>query len=208
MDGGTRIGSVRKVRQWAVIEADESDRSLMASTLSMRSSPTSADHFGLMKHWRSSPPSVRGAGTVIDGRGAGGGPAEARTEGWGGSFQFEGVTYQVPMPGLHNVHNAWHAVRMARALGAAPERLVAALAAFGGVERRLQRVGRCGAATVVDDYAHNPEKLAAAWTTLATAFPSGCCLAPHGMRRYVKCLRDWRIRCRLSTGHVAAVAGL
>ena len=182
---GTRIGSVRKgAGEWAVIEADESDRSLMVFNPEHAIiTNASADHFGLdetlalFASFR-----ARVLGTVIDGRGAGGGPAEARTEGWGGSFQFEGVTYQVPMPGLHNVHNAWHAVRMARALGAAPERLVAALAAFGGVERRLQRVGRCGAATVVDDYAHNPEKLAAAWTTLATAFPSGVCAVwrPHG----------------------------
>jgi UDP-N-acetylmuramate--alanine ligase len=35
---------------------------------------------------------------------------------------------------------------------------------------------------VVDDYAHNPEKLAAAWDTLATAFPAGVCAVwrPHG----------------------------
>lgn len=52
----------------------------------------------------------------------------------------------------------------------------------GIVERRLQRVGTCGGAAVVDDYAHNPEKLAAAWTALAAAFPKGVCAVwrPHG----------------------------
>lgn len=182
---GARIGSVRKgAGEWMVIEADESDRSLMVFNPEHAIiTNASADHFGLdetlalFASFRARVP-----GTVIDGRDAGGGPAEARTEGWSGSFQFEGVTYRVPMPGLHNVYNAWHAVRMARVLGAAPGRLAATLAAFGGVERRLQRVGRCDAATVVDDYAHNPEKLAAAWTTLATAFPAGVCAVwrPHG----------------------------
>lgn len=182
---GTRIGSVRKgAGEWAVIEADESDRSLMVFQPEHAViTNASADHFGLdetlalFASFRDRVP-----GTVIDGRGADGVPEGARAEGWSGSFRFEGVAYQVPMPGLHNVHNAWHAVRLARALGAAPDRLAGALAAFGGVERRLQRVGRCGAATVVDDYAHNPEKLAAAWTALAAAFPAGVCAVwrPHG----------------------------
>jgi len=182
---GSRIGSVRKgAGEWAVIEADESDRSLMVFQPEHAViTNASADHFGLdetlalFASFRDRVP-----GTVIDGRGADGGPEGARAEGWSGSFRFEGVAYQVPMPGLHNVHNAWHAVRLARALGAAPDRLASALAAFGGVERRLQRVGRCGAATVVDDYAHNPEKLAAAWTALAAAFPAGVCAVwrPHG----------------------------
>ena len=86
------------------------------------------------------------------------------------------------MPGAHNIWNAWHAVRMARALGADPARLVIALKTFAGVERRLQRVGQCDGAVVVDDYAHNPEKLAAAWATLAAVFPVGvhAVWRPHG----------------------------
>jgi UDP-N-acetylmuramate--alanine ligase len=111
-----------------------------------------------------------------------GGPEGLRLEGWNGCFTWEGVEYVVPMPGAHNVHNAWHAVRLARALGADPARLREALRGFGGVERRLQRVGSCGGAAVVDDYAHNPEKLAAAWATLAGSFPAGVCAVwrPHG----------------------------
>jgi len=192
---GARIGSVRKgAGEWAVIEADESDRSLMVFRPEHAIiTNASADHFGLdetlalFASFRARVP-----GTVIDGRGADGGLAEARTEGWGGSFRFEDVTYQVPMPGLHNVYNAWYAVRMARVLGAAPERLSAALAVFGGVERRLQRVGTCGGAVVVDDYAHNPEKLAAAWTTLTAAFPAGVCAVwrPHGYTPLRKMLDD------------------
>lgn len=182
--GGTRIGSVRKGGAWTVIEADESDRSLMVfSPEHAIITNASADHFGLgetlslFAGFRSRVP-----GVVIDGLHEAGGPEGVRLEGWNGFFTFEGTEYQVPLPGLHNVHNAWHAVRLARALGAEPERLAAALRAFGGVERRLQRVGFCGPALVVDDYAHNPEKLAAAWTTLADAFPAGVCAVwrPHG----------------------------
>ncbi|MCL2103938.1 MAG: hypothetical protein FWH21_02605, partial [Kiritimatiellaeota bacterium] len=44
------------------------------------------------------------------------------------------------------------------------------------------RGGGSGGAAVIDDYAHNPEKLAAAWTTLADTFPGGVCAVwrPHG----------------------------
>ena len=183
--GGTRIGSVRRGEgAWAVVEADESDKSLMVfSPEHAVITNASEDHFGidetlsLFASFRARVP-----GAVIDGRHEPRHPEGLRLEGWNGFFTFEGVDYLVPMPGEHNVHNAWHAVRMARTLGAAPERLAAALRAFGGVERRLQRVGMCGGAAVVDDYAHNPEKLAAAWTTLAAAFPAGVCAVwrPHG----------------------------
>ncbi len=182
--GGTRIGSVRRGGAWAVIEADESDKSLMVfKPAHAVITNASADHFALgetlslFASFRARVP-----GVVVDGRQEASGPEAVRLDGWNGSFTFEGVAYDVPMPGLHNVLNAWHAVRMARALGAAPDRLAAALRQFRGVERRLQRIGSCGGAAVVDDYAHNPEKLAAAWTTLAAAFPAGVCAVwrPHG----------------------------
>ncbi len=183
--GGARIGSVRKgAGPWAVVEADESDKSLLVFAPEHAIiTNASADHFGLgetqslFAAFRARVP-----GVVIDGRQESGRPEGLRLEGWNGFFTFEGVEYGVPMPGEHNVYNAWHAVRMARALGAPPDKLAAALRGFGGVERRLQRVGMCGGAMVVDDYAHNPEKLAAAWTTLAAAFPAGVCAAwrPHG----------------------------
>jgi len=183
--GGTRVGSVRwGCGDWAVVEADESDRSLMVfNPAHAIITNASADHFGLGETealfgaFR-----ARVSGTVIDGRGGAGRPDRMRLDGWNGFFTYEGVEYLVPMPGAHNVLNAWHAVRMACALGANPARLSDALRRFGGVERRLQRVGFCGGAAVVDDYAHNPEKLAAAWTTLAAAFPSGVCAVwrPHG----------------------------
>jgi len=183
--GGARVGSVRAGRGiWAVVEADESDKSLMVFKPEHAIiTNASADHFGiaetqsLFASFRARVP-----GVVIDGRQESGRPEGMRLEGWNGFFTFECVEYLVPMPGEHNVRNAWHAVRMARALGAAPDKLAAALRAFGGVERRLQRVGTCGGAAVVDDYAHNSEKLAAAWATLAAAFPAGVCAVwrPHG----------------------------
>lgn len=182
---GARMGSVRSGSgKWAVVEVDESDKSLMAfDPAHAIITNASADHFGLAEaeslfaDFRDKVP-----GVVIDGREGVKAPQDIDLTGWRGSFTWEGVRYAVPMPGYHNVLNSWYAVRMALALGCDAERLAAGLACFPGVIRRLQKVGHCGDATVIDDYAHNPQKLSAAWETLAAAFPKGICAAwrPHG----------------------------
>jgi UDP-N-acetylmuramate--alanine ligase len=183
-DLGSRVGSVRKGRgTWAVIEADESDRSLLIFDPEHAViTNATADHFsveearGVFDAFRR-----RVKGTVIDGVTESGGPEELRATGLGSRFVFEGVPFTVPVPGRHNAYNAWHAVRAARLTGAPAEALARALAGFRGVERRLQRLGEVQGAVVVDDYAHNPEKLAAAWTTLAAAFDRVCAVwRPHG----------------------------
>ena len=191
----TRIGSVCMGKgDWAVIEADESDKSLMAFNPEHAIiTNASADHFDLKETldlfatFRAKVP-----GIIIDGQSEVAPIEHIRQEGWNGYFTFEGVDFCVPMSGLHNIHNAWHAVRMARALGAELRLLAEILKRFGGIERRLQRVGQCGSSMVIDDYAHNPEKLAAAWTTLATAFPQGICAVwrPHGFAPLRKMLDD------------------
>jgi UDP-N-acetylmuramate-alanine ligase len=193
--GGVRIGSVRKGEgAYAVIEADESDRSLMTFVPEHAIiTNASADHFDLTETLDLFNAFRRKvSGILIDGQAQGGSPQEVQQTGWNGFFTYEGVRYTVPMPGLHNIHNAWHAVQMARALGAEPARLARSLACFKGIERRLQHVGSCEGAWVIDDYAHNPEKLAAAWTTLANAFPQGICAVwrPHGFAPLRKMIDD------------------
>ena len=88
----------------------------------------------------------------------------------------------VPVPGRHNLQNAALAVAMAVRLGAPAAAAIRAMASFGGVERRLQRHAGVSGADVFDDYAHNPEKLRAMWTTLAERYPKGVCAVwrPHG----------------------------
>ena len=85
----------------------------------------------------------------------------------------------VSVPGRHNRANAFLALRMALALGCEESAARKALLSFGGVERRLQKYGT----RVYDDYAHNPEKLHAMWTTLTEEFAGGgiCVIwRPHG----------------------------
>jgi UDP-N-acetylmuramate--alanine ligase len=70
------------------------------------------------------------------------------------------------VPGRHNVVNALGATAAARAAGAPPKAAQAALARFTGAARRFHLRAEVAGVTIVDDYAHNPPKVAA---TLAAA---------------------------------------
>lgn len=68
----------------------------------------------------------------------------------------------LPMPGRHNLLNAAAALLAATAgLGHDPDGPLAGLAAYPGTHRRFQPVGTAGGVQVFDDYAHNPDKVAA-----------------------------------------------
>lgn len=104
----------------------------------------------------------------------------------GEEVRLEGV--QLPMPGEHNVQNALAAIAVARSLGIEFETIKAALGKFGGVKRRFTRVGEWNGAAIIDDYAHNPFKIAAALKAARQAYsgPIVAILQPH---RYTR-LRD------------------
>jgi UDP-N-acetylmuramate--alanine ligase len=88
---------------------------------------------------------------------------------------------RLKVPGLHNASNALAAIAAAGALGVSLKDAAAALEGFTGVRRRLDVVGEAGGVTVIDDFAHNPDKLAATLDTLH-AFPGRLLLMfqPHG----------------------------
>ncbi len=158
-------GAVRFGRgEYAVAEVDESDKSLVAfHPYAAIVTNASADHYSKEEMDEVFDAFVKDCpGPVVDGRGE---IREADTS----------------LPGRHNRENAALALRMALALGCDEARARAALLSFRGVERRLQRVG-VAAPAVFDDYAHNPEKLHAMWTTLAEKYPRGVCAVwrPHG----------------------------
>lgn len=76
------------------------------------------------------------------------------------------LTLDVPQPGRHNLENATAAALIALELGLAPATIEALLARFPGVARRFEVIGVTpDGIRVVDDYAHNGEKLRAAITT-------------------------------------------
>ncbi len=70
------------------------------------------------------------------------------------------------VPGAHNVANALAALGATRALGVSTAEAVKALETFAGIRRRMEVVGTAGDITVIDDFAHNPDKIAATLKTL------------------------------------------
>ena len=70
------------------------------------------------------------------------------------------------VPGAHNVANALAALGATRALGVPTAEAVRALETFAGIRRRMEVVGTAGDITVIDDFAHNPDKIAATLKTL------------------------------------------
>ncbi len=81
------------------------------------------------------------------------------------------VELRLVVPGVHNLRNAVAALAVVVALGGSPEQGAAALAAFGGVGRRFERLGEFGGIAIVDDYAHHPSELAATLAAARQAFP-------------------------------------
>ncbi|MFL5578979.1 MAG: UDP-N-acetylmuramate--L-alanine ligase [Gemmatimonadaceae bacterium] len=78
---------------------------------------------------------------------------------------------QLRVPGDHNVRNALAAVGAGIALGQKLDALRPGLEAFGGVERRFERLGEARGVTVVDDYAHHPTEIRATLAAAREAFP-------------------------------------
>src|SRR4051794_29839804 len=84
------------------------------------------------------------------------------------ALEAEGARHNVRLgvPGRHNASNALAAIAAARSLGVRIEDAANALARFGGLKRRLETVGEAGGVIVIDDFAHNPDKIAATLATL------------------------------------------
>ena len=69
--------------------------------------------------------------------------------------------FSLQVPGLHNVLNATAAIAIAVQLGVEPEKIIAGLEKFRGVDRRFQVKGVVQGVTVVDDYGHHPTEIVA-----------------------------------------------
>ena len=94
-----------------------------------------------------------------------------------------GDTHDVALivPGRHNIANALAAIAAATALGVTVAQAIRAIEHFNGLARRFDIVGTANNITVIDDFGHNPDKIAATLATLK-AFP-GRIIAffqPHG----------------------------
>jgi UDP-N-acetylmuramate--alanine ligase len=113
---------------------------------------------------------------------------------------------RLPMPGEHNVQNALAAVTVARELRVGDEKIRAALDKFGGVGRRFSKVGEWNGMAIIDDYAHNPFKIAAALKAARQAY-SGPVIAVVQPHRYTRLRDTWEQFCScLNDADVAIIA--
>ena len=165
--------------EWLVVEADESDRSLLKlspriavltnaeldhhTTYSSRRDvdDTFREFLGLAEQavvWDRPELLALAGGTPVT-------PFDVAAPELGedGSrFAVDGVEVTLPVPGAHNARNAAAALTAARLAGADPAQAAAALADFTGAGRRFERLGTTeGGALVVDDYAHHPTEVRA-----------------------------------------------
>jgi UDP-N-acetylmuramate--alanine ligase len=176
--------------EWLVVEADESDRSMLSLHVDVAVlTNVELDHhatFGSLAELRGAFGAflarVRSAIVVWDRpellalapAGAGteievvpyDAPVPTLTDG-GSRFAWRGHEVTLSVPGAHNALNATAALEAARLAGADVQRAIAGLARFHGAGRRFQLLGETArGARVYDDYAHHPTEVAA---TLAGA---------------------------------------
>jgi UDP-N-acetylmuramate--alanine ligase len=107
----------------------------------------------------------------------------------------ETVEVALQVPGRHNVANALAALSVATACGVGLAEAAAHLGEFSGIRRRLEIVGTANEITVIDDFAHNPDKISATLETLH-AFPGRLLLMfqPHGYGP-IRLMRDALVDC-------------
>lgn len=189
---------------WLVMEADESDGSLvnyipsmsvisnlsldhnpvkdtaaMFSTLISRTTGTvalNADDKGVMGLERQKKCLTYSIKTPSDLR-----AGNIELKGLGSAFTVKGQRFELRVPGLHNIYNALAAICMLRELGVSLREAAEALACFGGIERRFEVHLNEGGRMVIDDYAHNAHKLEALISTTRGMGDSVCYIfQPHG----------------------------
>ena len=93
----------------------------------------------------------------------------------------ESVKLRLRVPGRHNASNALAALAAVTATGIGLAEAAEALSGFTGLRRRFELIGEANGITVIDDFGHNPDKIAATLQTLH-AFPGRLLLffQPHG----------------------------
>jgi UDP-N-acetylmuramate--alanine ligase len=175
---GPRTNARWSAGRWLVVEADESDRSLLELHPQIAVlTNAELDHHGTYASQAELEDTFRrflglAAEAVVWDRPAllalRDGPIVpydapgAELDHGGSRFRWRDREVRLAVPGAHNAVNAAGALEACRLAGADCDRAVAALAGFHGAARRFEHLGRTPAgASVYDDYAHHPTEVAA-----------------------------------------------
>jgi len=89
-----------------------------------------------------------------------------RAHAGGMDFSVDGLAVSIPVPGLHNMSNALAAFAACLQEDVSIEDAAGAMRSFKGIARRLEVLGEAGGVTVIDDFAHNPDKVGAALSAI------------------------------------------
>ncbi|MDF1550501.1 MAG: Mur ligase family protein [Bacteroidales bacterium] len=179
-----RIGNaIAEKSDWLVIEADESDGSLVkyepeiGIILNIDKDHKELDEleeiFGIFKrntkgkvivnqsHQRTKPFSQNpGFDFGLD-HDCGFNATDFHKNGFNISFKINKIPFEIPCLGRHNMENALAAVAACFQMGVGIEAAASALNSYEGIYRRHQLIGKPQGIYIIDDYAHNPAKLAA-----------------------------------------------
>lgn len=189
--------------EWAVIEADESDRSFLklgrdvavVTNIELDHHATYANVGELEEAFQefAAPAGVRVLGPAVELDGEGEAVHFGIEEGilraedvhlhrGSSSFTVDGVNVELQVPGRHNILNALAALAALRAAGVPLAEAAPALARFTGAGRRFEEHGRTpSGALVYDDYAHHPTEVRATLEAARTLEPRRlvACFQPH-----------------------------
>ena len=80
---------------------------------------------------------------------------------------------ELPLAGEHNALNATAAAALASGQGIQKSAILAALASFKSVKRRLEVRAEIGGITIIDDFAHHPTAIRETLRALRSAYPVG-----------------------------------
>ncbi len=195
----TGAGAAWGSGEWIVIEADESDRSLLKLTpeiavltsAELDHHSTYGSRLELEETFRVFMAKASARAVVWDRPALRAlcppnavpyDPAELELSPKGSRFCWRDRRVALVVPGAHNAINAAGALSACALAGVDPEAAANAISDFGGARRRLEELGTTGSgAVLLDDYAHHPTEVAAAIAAARSLAPARlvAVLQPH-----------------------------
>jgi UDP-N-acetylmuramate--alanine ligase len=191
--GGENANAHWGAGEWLVVEADESDRSMLSLSVEIAVlTNVELDHhatfaslaelrgaFGaFLEHARAAivmwdraellelAPQGESAPSVVTFD-----AGELDLGAHGVRMRWRGHEVALRVPGAHNALNALAALEASRLAGADEARAAESLATFEGAGRRFQLLGSAHGARIYDDYAHHPSEVAATLRAARTLAP-------------------------------------
>jgi len=97
------------------------------------------------------------------------------------NFSLNGTNFSLALPGKYNIYNALSCIALLSEIGISLEAIAGVLPEFHGIDRRFDIHLNDGNRLVIDDYAHNPHKIASLMQTV-NPFREHICyiFQPHG----------------------------